>query len=484
MDKDFVRHFFKSSAVVTVTAITSMAFHFVSITILARQLSRIDLGIYVLVVLIAGLLGKLCGFGMDLAIVHFISDDTEPQKNTIVWPIVQMRLIGLLLIGVIFYFCNRIFLSFFDARLFKFSMLIFVLSICFNFRDLFYNLLQGLHLFRRYSALNFFSAALRFALIGYFLVVRQLDLAVLIYIEIATASLTMLCQLATIPFIVFKGFYFSPQANSKLFKFSYPIYFNDILTFIYDNISVFVIGILMNPVSVAYYDIARKIPTALMKIFHSFIVVYFPNASKLFARGNKKEARDLMNQSLVFSYSCMIFAAAACFLFQKEFMVLFFSEKYLGASMAFALLVLNFNLRVVSNLMGYTLVSAGMSSAPVKVNIIACSASVISSVLLIPKLGIIGAVCSLLIMNTISQTLYYRHLLRTGVRAETAKFVKLIAVYAVCMGSFRLISDPSFTAKILTLLLFSGLSGFVLKDEFNFLIAGSHMLVNKIRGNS
>ncbi len=162
----------------------------------------------------------------------------------------------------------------------------------------------------------------------------------------------------------------------------------------------------LHPASVAAFEVALKIPDGFMRLFSSLIVVYFPSLSSLFAKGNRDDAHRMMNSFLVLLSTGIVFLVLVAFLFANEIVLASFSREYLEVSLAFAFLMLNFYLRAISNILGYSLVAAGNSSAPVKANIAASTVNIVGSLIMIRMFGYIGAVYSLLLMNITSQIIY------------------------------------------------------------------------------
>jgi O-antigen/teichoic acid export membrane protein len=229
------------------------------------------------------------------------------------------------------------------------------------------------------------------------------------------------------------------------------------------------IGALLNPVSVAVYEVALKIPDGFMRIFNSFIVVYFPGISNLFAKGNRDDAHRMMNSSLVLLSTGISFLVLVAFLFANEIVLVLFSKEYLEVSLAFALLMLNFYIRAISNILGYSLVSAGYSSAPVKANIVASTVNIIGSLVLIRIFGYIGAVYSLLLMNITSQIIYELILRRVRLAPHLLEYLKPVLLLAVAMGIYWLFGTDSILLKLLLV---------------GSYIAGSWLLIEEIKGFS
>jgi O-antigen/teichoic acid export membrane protein len=424
MDKKFKMNFIKGSAAATIGTVSSMFFHFLSIMIITRFIPREEFGIYAIILVIVHLFNLLSGLGLEFTLVRQIAGDNETERKNILFPVLVMRSIQLLLITVLFYFFSGLILPLFAEGINYYIFQITVLFALTNFRDLFYNLLQGLNYFKRFASVQVTSAIIRVALIGAIVIWDTLSLGNLILIEIVTTAMAFVLQIFMVPMKQLINFSSNLDVYKKILKFSFPLYLNNLLTFTYDRVHFFILAIYLNPVSVALYDVANKIPDALKRIFQSFIIVFFPNISKLFTRGDIIGGESLMIKSLSLFSTIVVFGVLISFLFSREITVILFSANYIESATAFALLMLVFYLRVVSNIMGYTLVSAGYSSVPVKTNSVSSIASVGGSLLLIPMLGFIGAVYALLAMNIITQAYYHYYLKKAGIRRGTVEYLK------------------------------------------------------------
>jgi O-antigen/teichoic acid export membrane protein len=452
MDKNFKTNFLKGSAAASIGTIISMGFHFVSFMILTRALEKHDLGIYVLILALVQLVSLLSGLGLEISIVKFIAGDESARKE-VLFPVCLMKSILLIAAACLFYAGGSITVEIFGQEIADYFLIIPVIFISAGMRDLFYNILQGLNYFRKYAFAQILSAALRVGLILLIIVTNKLTLLNLIYIELITTAGAALFQAFMIPFknlLHFPGW----DTYKSLLNFSFPLYMNNVLTFVYDRVNIFIIGAFLNTASIALYDVAGRIPDAFKKIYQSFIVVYYPNISKLFSQNNKKGAIRLMNKSLAFSSVILAFISLVSFFFGKEIITLLFSDAYKESAFAFSLLMFNFYLRALSNLLGYTLVSAGYSSVPVKVNIVSSIISVGGSILLIPLIGYIGAVYSLLAMNISSVILFNYHLVKRDMAPESFEYYKPL-IFIIALGLFSILIPLEVLAlKILFLIIF------------------------------
>jgi len=165
----------------------------------------------------------------------------------------------------------------------------------------------------------------------------------------------------------------------------------------------------------------------------------------------------VINHCLTFLSCGSIFLALGVFLFQEEIITLLFSKDYLPAAPALALFMVNVQITVVSYIMGYTLVSAGYSSLPFKINAASSVLNIVANLLLIPAHGFIGAVYASLIMNAAATLMNYYFMRRAGFSLSLIKyFVPLIAFLSIA-GLFQVFSLNLMYAKILAIGFYSAI---------------------------
>ena len=450
MDKTFKRDFLKGSASASIGQISSMFFHFFSISVLARTMEVKEFGLYSLILAITYLFNTLGSFGLEITLVKFITSEAKEDKNKILLPVLIIKLITTTIFCFAFYFLSDLILQLFDKDLGKFTFYITILIFLGSFRDVFYNLLQGLNLFKKYAIVQTISAAIRVIFILAFIFLSILDFDKLILIEILTTIIAILILLVSIPFKTLISFKMDIEIYRRIIKFTLPVYFNNVFTIIYGRSNLFIIGIFLTPVSVAYYDVASKVPDALKKMLNSFLLVYFPSLSKLLSGGDRKSAVDLMNKSITMFNIGLGMLVFASYVFSKEITLLLFSEKYIPVSIAFSLLMFNFLLRTSENIMGYTILSSGHPEIPMKVNILTSIVSLGGTLLFIPLVGYIGAVYALLLMNMTSLFQYYYYLKKLDLKMELSGFLRPLVILLASGFVFYIIPSSEKTLLLKT----------------------------------
>jgi len=480
MDKGFLSNLLKGMLSTSFGTGIVIFFHFLSVVLMTRLVSKEDLGLYFLASASINLLVNLGGLGLDLALVRFVSGvDAQVRRQTFA-SVIAVRALGLMTVGVVFYLAGELVLSFFDQRLDPYVFLIIVLFFVNSLRELFLHLIQGIQRFKQYAVVQILSASSRVILL--IVLAGSLDLATLLHIDIVALCLSLLFELFVARDFL-KGLSvrsLSREALGTVSRFSAPLYFNNLLTFAYNRSSVFLIGTFLTPISVAAYGIAQKIPDACMRLFRSFIVVYFPNVSELFAQDKRPAARKVMNHSLILTSTLIVFVVLITFLLREEIAVLMFSEEYAEISLALAFLMLNFSLHAISNVMGYSLVSAGNAMAPVRTNVVASAVNIGSGIVLIQRFGYMGAVYALLLMNITSQILYYLQLRRMGIAPRAFHYLRPFLLLAPAIGIDWLLGGRSFIVKAL-LIVFYVASSVLVIGEIRELFSSARGYVNRLR---
>ena len=464
MDSRFISNLLKGLFSTSFGGIATIGFHFLSILLMTRYVPKEVLGAYFLAFAIVQVLGIVSGLGLDLTLAKSVSGVDRHLQQDVAASVIAVRFISITAVGLVFYATGWFVLPVFDARLSDYIVIMIPLFALTSYRDLFLRLMQGVQQFKEYAIVQVISAISRVILLIVFH--DRLNLQTLLYIEIVSQLIQVVLQLFFLRSLLFSLSLRNIKTESvrNLTRFGTPLYYNNILTLIYDRSSTFLIGALLNPASVAAFEVALKIPDGFMRIFDSFIVVYFPSSSNLFAKGDRDDAKKLMNSSLVLLSTGIIFLVLVAFLFAKDIVLVVFSKDYLEVSLTFALLMLNFYLRAISNVLGYSLVAAGYSSAPVKANIVASIVNIISSFVMIQKFGYIGAVYSLLLMNITSQIIYGLLLKRARLVPYLLEYLKPVFLFVVAISVYWFFGTNSIMLELLLIGLYIGSCWILIKE--------------------
>ena len=447
-DKNFISKFLKGSAFTTLGTMVSVVFHFISIKVLAEYMPVEAFGIYSLIVIVSHGFQILGGLGLNLGLVRNLSGEDEREKKEVVSAVFLARFGQLIILSIIVLTTGHLFLpSLFDESITAYIIYVPVIFFLASFRELLFFLLQGVQLFNRYALINIISAGIRLGSILIFTFFSELTIERMIFVEIITYGFSVVLLVVYSPFKSFLTYQISGGTVKKLFEFCSPLYANDILTYIYNKVSVLLIASLLNPVSVAKYEMASKIPDGFGRLFSSLMAVYFPNISELLLAGKRDEASKFMNKGLIIASAALSVVTLVTFLFRNEIVLLVASDQYLDASFALSLLMLNFSINAISRVMGYTVVAAGHSSVPVRINFIGSILNIAGCFLLIPRFGFIGAIYSLIGTSIVSQLLNFYFLRRAHVIPSLWGFSKSLLLLVTVAAGYTLLGYDAYLVR-------------------------------------
>lgn len=470
MDKSFKGDFIKGSAAASLGTIVAMVFQFLSIVIITRYITKDEFGIYVLIIVISTFIDTVSSLALEQSLVKLISSaDSLERKSTFI-PILIIRIILVVTAIILIVLFGNFLMPLFDFTATEFLDVIIILFVLSSFRGLFYNLLQGMNLFKKYASVQTITSIVRVALLLIIEYQHNLTLKNVLLVEIVAVTFTVLLQMALIPYKEVFHWNVNFKNIKKILSFSIPLYFSGISYFIQTQVNVFIISAYLNPLSIANFDVAGKIPQASAKGFQSFIIVFFPNLSRLLSMGERDSAMILINRSLLtFSIIINILLLFA-FLFNKEIILLLFSAKYLDSSLAFSFMMVAFYLTSMSNIMGYSLVSAGLPSITLKVNIAAGAINLIGAFLMVPIWGFMGAVYSILLTGFSSLLFHYLYLVKYNMQIELFRFIKPTLITITALLIYYTFSPDNLLLKLIIVIFYFIAIYFVLpeaKEIFN-----------------
>ena len=180
----------------------------------------------------------------------------------------------------------------------------------------------------------------------------------------------------------------------EVFAFTIPLLTTDLVTVVNNSVVLLLLGYYHGTTAVAYYRVV--LPAAMLNtlVMTGFAMMYTPSAARLFARNDAAGINHIYWQTAVWmgALSFPIFAATFCF--ARPVTVFLYGHRYEQSATILALLSLGNFISVVSGFNGLTLKVVGQLKYMVTINIIAALSSVVFSVLLIPRYGLLGGALS------------------------------------------------------------------------------------------
>ena len=135
------------------------------------------------------------------------------------------------------------------------------------------------------------------------------------------------------------------------------------------------------------------------RFLSQYLLSFFPSS-------DKDNAEKLINHSMHFISLNLAFVTLILFLWRDLIVEILFSSKYIDSALPLALLMISLILRSLANILGYSIVSAGYSRIPMRINLISMLVGISANLLLVWEFGYLGAVFSAIILNLVSLLQY------------------------------------------------------------------------------
>jgi O-antigen/teichoic acid export membrane protein len=399
------------------------------VMIVARILPAEVYGVFILIQVMAAFLTRISSFGLNISVARFVSSAEDPgQSRQLINTAFCFRLLTFPLIGLVIYLGTPLLAMLFDVsaidRLYPFIFLLFALS---SLEQVIKSALQGLFLFKAIAKFDLIASVLGFVLLILFVLLLGQGLLGLIYAKVISAAVAVLFGYLLIP--TRKKIEFNVGQLKNMLRFGFPLQLNDVLTFFFLRIDTLMIGALLGPAQIAYYEIARKIPESIAGLYEAFRVVFFPFISRFLAQKERIQAAAVMNHSTRLLSFFSIASALIALLFGREIIVLFFSDQYVDSVYTFVILMAGLAFAFTDYTLGYTLVAAGDADKPVYINVVHTGVTLLGNYLLIPIFGIFGAALANIAGFAATNPLNVFFLHRRGIPVKIGNYLIPILIF-------------------------------------------------------
>jgi O-antigen/teichoic acid export membrane protein len=400
----------------------------------SRWLSREELGAFVVLQLVVGFVVGISGVGTDLSVTKYIAENEhEASKQKILNTVVTFRLISIAITSLLAILLQRPLFNLFGGSVYGAIIgYIPILVLLESFYRLIDSVLGGYFRFNWIALLSGLSSILSF--IFTIIIIRWMYLGLdgRIWARIISMALPVILA------IVFTRIQWKLELDfrllSEVIRFSFPLFLNYILSFVFMRADTFIIGGFLGAEEIAVYEIARKIPESIESMYDAFRKVYFPFISDLFAKKRNDLAAGMLNHSLRLITFAGVFGILIAFFFGREIIIFLFSGKYQDSSLLFGLLMIVLTLNVIDYTLGYSLVAVGESNKPPLINLLHTATNFVGYFLLIPVVGIFGVAYAGIAGIIVVNPLNVHFLWRKNVLAEYSAYLKPMLVGAACYG--------------------------------------------------
>lgn len=175
-------------------------------------------------------------------------------------------------------------------------------------------------------------------------------------------------------------------------RFSFPLYLNSLLNFVFQRVDTLLLAVLLgDPVPVAVYEMAKRLPMVLSRGLGALLVPFLPAMAARLAAGDRSGAARLLDRSLALTAFLGFGATFAAILVQEPLLLALFSADYLAATAVLGLLLGVMTTAVLTGLFGQTLIALGKPAWVTGINVGTALLSLGLNAVLIPRWGLAGA---------------------------------------------------------------------------------------------
>lgn len=425
-----------------------------SFLVSARWLTTEELGGFTIIQVAAVFIANFSDFGINTALTKYLAEEeSQDAQQNLIFIGFLFRLATLVVAVLLAFLSHRVLFSLFGSS-FYLDLLPYlpVLVLLEGFSKFYNSALEGLFRFKAIGIIDIITSILSFGLMVALLVWLDMGLTGRFLVRILVLLIPLLIMMVLLPVRKAKRSSFAPLKG--ILRFGFPLYINQVLSFIFLRADTFIIGILLGPAEIALYEIARKIPESLEMIYDAFRRVYFPLVSRLLAHGEKIRSALLLNNSLRLLTFATAFGALLSFFWGEELINLLFSDKYQQSGIVFAVIMVGLVTLVVDYTLGFTIVAAGDSDKPMLINIVRTAVNFVGYFTLIKPLGVVGAALAAIIGTILVNPLNVYFLLKRSIGVQVSTYVKPFILMLVILAMAWLLPWKNNWVEIGLVLLF------------------------------
>ena len=401
----------RSSLLSTIQRFSHTIFNFLNFMILARHLSKKEIGIWALFTIITTTFEFSKSSLLKVAHIRLVtSSSNEDEKNNISWSsLVLNSLISILFILLVITFSNKISSWLNTDR---------------ELSNLFYLYIPGLIsmiFLSHYEAVLISYLDFKGLLVGtlarlttftlpvliYFILDRKLSLEVLMIINISSIIIGTL----TLFIICFKYLTFSIRTNKKsvekILKFGTFVFGTGVVSNIASNIDQLLTSNYLNPISVAYYNTASRLNGFVEIPSYAAADVLFPKFSQLSSEENQNKINAIFEKSVAVLLSIMIPIGIILFIFSKYIILIIAGASFESANIILRIYIVCTIIGIIQNQSANMLTSIGRAKTCFYANTTSIILKIIIAYIFLSYFGFYGAALATIVMTIVNFTIWY-----------------------------------------------------------------------------
>ena len=460
-----------------------MAMGLVSVMLVTRYLPPEEYGAFVLLQVVVVFLAEITSLGLTVSVPKFIAcTESKRDKRTLVNTVICFRILTALAVSLLVLIARRLLILLYDSPLLL-SLIIYlpVLLTLESLGKLLKSIFEGFFLFNRIGIVDFAAGSLNLLFIVLFVVFLDQGLSGLVYAKLISMAVSYTFAYFSNP--IERKLEFDYTVLKDVLAFGLPLQLQYILGFLFLRVDTLMLGALLGPAGIAYYEVARKIPESLVRLYDAFRAVYFPSIANLFARGKHHQATKMLNHSTRWLSFLTISGALIALLLGNDIISLLFSESYLPSVPAFVLLMIELNLTLVETTLGYSLVAIGAPDKPLIANAARTGTNLLGNLLIIPASGFVGAALAKVASNLVAIPLDVLFLRRRRIYVRPEGYLKPLLIFGAFGLGFVLLGSSSLLLRIAIIVFFflaCLLLSVITRDDLAFISEVGKMILSRV----
>ncbi|MCU4925254.1 flippase [Halobacteria archaeon AArc-dxtr1] len=239
--------------------------------------------------------------------------------------------------------------------------------------------------------------------------------------------------------------------SRRLVEYSVPLTATRSANVLDKQIDIVLVGVLLNPVAVAFYTLAKQISDFVLAPAESLGFTISPNFGEQKAAGKIAEARQIYESALTNVLLLYIPAAVGLAIVAGPFMTLVFGADYAGAGPVLQILAAFIVLQAITNLTSDSLDYLGRARSRAIAKGGTSVANVILTVALLPVIGVIGAAIATVATHTVyvAVNLYIVHSELSLRVAELTRTIGAICAVTAAMAVAVIVAVPMVSSIVM-----------------------------------
>jgi len=179
--------------------------------------------------------------------------------------------------------------------------------------------------------------------------------------------------------------------DRELLRFSFPLMLRDVLLQLRRRLSTLLLGRFADAVQVGLFSAVLPVASVLQSGLNALNRLFLPITSELHARGDTQELKATYRRVARWSFFLTFPLFLTLVTFAKVVLGGLFGAEYRGASTAFIIVCIGFQVNASTGSFGETLMAIGKAKANLLISAVYVSGTLILGTALIPTYGILGA---------------------------------------------------------------------------------------------